>query len=167
MTIPSGDNSWHPSSNMNPAPVADHGTILLGTQTVEVSALAVAILNELTGVPLNEWQIQRMNTLTMYKPFIYQKVRYQHYLIGPSNTSLDTISLWVKHYDKVCYGASNQSNSSIPTTPPPMMGESTSPVTKRVILINQDKRKQNTSTKVVPVVSSPSLSASQQLSNDW
>ena len=161
-----GSALWQPSSNMNPVPDVEAATILLGTQMVPVSVLAVAILREVLAVPLGPMEQTTLRKIMRHKKPLYHLVR-QRCQSQSSNISVSMTCKWLRQLDKDLYGVLGQSNSSTPTTPPPPMEENTSPVTKRVILINQDKRKLNTSTKVVPETSSQSLSASQQLSNDW
>ena len=161
-----GSALWQPSSNMNPVPDVEAATILLGTQMVPVSVLVVAIVKEVLAIPLGPMEQAILRKIVRHKKPLYHLVR-QRCQSQSSTISISMVCKYLKQCDRDLYGVLGQSNSSTHTTPPPPMEENISPVTKRVILINQDKRKQNTSTKVVPETSSQSLSASQQLSNDW
>lgn len=148
MAIIPPNTSWH-SSNTSPASSVGHKIISLGTATVEVSALAAAILKKEMEYPTTAYEKAMLVALKERKPLLYQKIAHYTSLVGQSAISTDMVSLCLWQNDLAFYGASTLSNSSTPITPQQTMEENTSPATKPVILINQDKRKLNTSTKVV------------------
>jgi hypothetical protein len=162
MTTSTGNIAWQLSSSTSPAPDVDHGTISLGTVTVQLSALAVALQEDALDITLTPIQAGMISRLMMYKPLIFQKTQATRYQNALYNYSVSMICCSLKHLDSMYYGVNQGSNSSIPTTQPTETPEeSTSPAIKPVILINK-YRGQNTLTKEKPQKSSQSYAGLHQ-----